>query len=344
MTSYGKDSKHAASDLERLLLVGPGSMGLEYLKVIDRLAVPRKRLMLAGRSKSRVASCAAKHDIPIFAYGGIEGLHSLPVPSHAIICVPHEQLAETAKAVLDAGCRKILLEKPGALDSAQMRLLAGQVRKANAELFIACNRRFLPSVDLARKLVEKDGGILTAHCDFTEMLARIYKDPVAQTWSPNSWSRLGIANSIHVLDLAFHFAGPLVDSACWQADRLDWHPSGARFVCAGRTEKGALFTGTAAWNGAGNWGLELVTRKRRLILRPLETLHEQKTGSIDHTLLALPAEPSGLKPGLFGQVKAFLKGQNPGKHLCSAQENIVTISLIERMLGYAKNGKSRKRP
>lgn len=319
-------------------------MGLEYLKTLALLKVPAERLMLVGRRRAPTAKAAAAFGIPSFTHAGLDALSALPRPSHAIVCVPPQLLPEACRAVLATGCRRILLEKPGALDAGEMAGLAREAARRKAEIFIAYNRRFLPSVRKARQLIEQDGGPLTLHVDFTEIERRLLNDRVMKSWPVAVWERLGIANSIHVLDLAFHLAGLPAQTKGWREGALAWHPAGACFAAAGRTRSNALFTAQAAWNGGGSWGIEIATRARRLVLRPLECLAEQRTGRLDTRLLPLSEEPEGLKPGLQGLVEAFLRDGQGREHLCSARENVDIIRSTERLLGYAGNAESRKRP
>ena len=92
---------------------------------------------------------------------------------------------------------------------------------------------------------------------------------------------------------------------------LAWHPV-ARFAGSGHTAKGVLFHYGADWTSAGRWGVEINTRRRRLILRPLEQIKIQRTGSfeIEDVMLEDDADKL-LKPGFLAQLRAFL-GRDDG--------------------------------
>ena len=45
-------------------------------------------------------------------------------------------------------------------------------------------------------------------------------------------------------------------------------------------QKGAMFSYFADWEAPGRWGLEVLTRKRRLIFRPMEQLQVMPLGSV----------------------------------------------------------------
>ena len=122
-----------------------------------------------------------------------------------------------------------------------------------------------------------------------------------------------------------------------RAGSLPWHPSGATFAGSGRTGDGALFAYGAAWDGAGRWSVEVTTRRRKLVLRPLEELQEQLLGSFALEPVALPGEPAGVKPGLAGQLAAFLSvagGAPADPALCPLPAAVERLRTASRMLGY----------
>jgi hypothetical protein len=76
------------------------------------------------------------------------------------------------------------------------------------------------------------------------------------------------------------------------------------------TENGVLFSYVADWTAPGRWGVEVMTRRHRLILRPMEQLHIQKIGSIAVEQVEIDdAVDRDYKPGVYEQVRVFL--ENP---------------------------------
>jgi hypothetical protein len=151
-------------------------------------------------------------------------------------------------------------------------------------------------------------------------------------------ARWGLVNSSHVVDLGFHLAGRPREWAQRRRGRLPWHPSGAVFAGAGETEHGALFAYVGTWSGAGRWGVEISTAARKLVLRPLEELRVQEKGSFDVEPVELDAEPAGLKPGLRGQLGAFLSraaGDEPDPRLCPLREALAVWRETAAIFGYA---------
>ena len=227
-------------------------------------------------------------------------------PTEAIIAIDIPELAAAAQALIGAGCRRILLEKPGGVDRAQVFALAEAARDAGAEVFLAYNRRFYGSVRAAREALAEDGGATSMSFDFTESADQIvrigYPAEVLDNWL--------LANSTHVIDTAFFLAGEPADWRPRVAGKLDWHPRAARFAGCGETDRNVMFSYAADWDAPGRWSIEIASRKRRFVLRPMEQLQVQTRGSF-----ALEASPGDeldatYKPGLYRQTRAFLTGED----------------------------------
>jgi predicted dehydrogenase len=313
---------------ERLVVVGAGPMGREHVLAALALGVDPGRIEVVARGEERARALAAELGTRWRA-GGVEGLRGEP-PSAAVVAVGVPELAEVAATLAELGCPYVLLEKPGALLRSDLAGLAGR----GTEFAVALNRRFYPSVDAARQLIEEDGGPLSATFEFTELEERV----LAEGHLPDVLERWGIVNSLHVIDL---FRGLAGEPDSWRGEvsgGLPWHPAGATFSGSGRTSRGALFAYIATWGGAGRWSLEVATSNRKLILRPLEELRVQRRGSFDVELASLRPDPDGTKPGLTGQLAAFLAwsaGAPPDERLCTLDDALASYDLTERILGYA---------
>jgi hypothetical protein len=194
---------------------------------------------------------------------------------------------------------------------------------------LAYNRRFYGSVSQVRQCIADDGGVLSAHFEFTEWSHAIA--PLVKSAGVKEHWVLG--NSSHVIDLAFHLIGQPLDWKSWHGGTIDWHPSAARFVGAGVTEHDVMFSYMADWQAPGRWGLELLTLKRRLILRPMEQLQVTLLGSVKTEPIApINSLDKDFKPGLYRQTKAFLDGDD--QLFCSLDQQVANIRLYSEMAGY----------
>lgn len=310
-----------------LWLIGAGPMAQDYAKVLKALQQPFA-VIGRGESSARLFEEKTGHSV---TRGGLDcALQDTAAPAVAIVAVGVEKLESTTESLIKAGTRRILLEKPGGLNLAEIDSLNQCACKHGARVLIAYNRRFYGSVEQARQCILEDGGVLSAHFEFTEwshVIAPLQKaDGVKEHWV--------LGNSSHVIDLAFHLIGRPADWRSWNGGSIEWHPTAARFTGAGITENGVLFSYLSDWQAPGRWGVEILTRKRRLILRPMEQLQVVNLGSV----VVEPVEvvnrfDKDFKPGLYMQTKAFLIADDT--LFCKLSEQLLNVQMYSEMAGYA---------
>lgn len=308
-------------------LIGAGPMAQEYAKVLQALQQP---FAVIGRSESSALVFEEKTGHSVTRGGLGHALQNGEVPEMAIVAVGVEELASTTKALIKAGTKHILLEKPGGLNLAEIDSLDQCAVEYGAKVLIAYNRRFYGSVEQARKYINEDCGILSAQFEFTEW-SHVIAPKQKAAGVKEHWV---LGNSSHVIDVVFHLIGIPADWRCWNAGTIDWHPASSRFTGSGISEKGILFAYLADWQAPGRWGVELMTRKRRLILRPMEQLQVIKLGSV----AVESVEPTNsldkeFKPGLYQQTKAFLACDDA--LFCTLSEQVRNVQIYSQMAGYA---------
>lgn len=287
---------------KNIWLVGTGPMGIEYCKVLQSLNVSFE---VIGRGVESAKKFERVTGI-IPQTGGMKEYirNHNSIPHFVIIAVSVEQLAEVAIEVLKAGVKKVLIEKPGGLTAKEIESVAHLAKQNGADVFVAYNRRFYSSVIKAEEIIREDGGVTSFHFEFTEwshVIEGLQKAPgVKENWF--------LANSTHVVDLAFFLGGKPKQITSYVSGGTHWHPQASVFTGAGVTERGALFSYHANWEAPGRWGVEVLTKKHRLILRPLEKLQIQKIGSIEFDAVSIDEEfDNKFKPGLYKEVSLFLK-------------------------------------
>jgi predicted dehydrogenase len=289
-------------------LIGAGEMAIDYAKVLQAQNVA---FDVCGRGAKSAKNFNEKTGVPVHQGGLQSWLDRGPsVPSAAIVAVNVEQLAETTLSLLRYGVRRVLVEQTAGLDLEDINLVANEAGKKAAEVYVAYNRRFYASVLEAQEMIASDGGVISFTFEFTEwshVIAGLDTNPrVKEHWF--------LANSTHVIDLAFYLGGRPKELISYTTGGLSWHPSASVFTGAGITEKGALFSYHANWESPGRWGVEILTRKHRFIFRPLEKLQVQRLGSVVIEEVKVDDElDQKYKPGLFLQVKAFVTGKNSEK-------------------------------
>jgi predicted dehydrogenase len=307
-----------------VLLIGVSQMAIDYLKVLKALDV---KYTIVGNSKQGTDVFFEKTQEHAVS-GGIQ--HFLKNNTnldftHAIVAVGVEALYESTKCIIDANIKNILVEKPAGLDFAQIRDL-NNYNHSRSEIRIAYNRRFYQSVIKAKELILQDGGIQSFHFEFTEW-SHIIEKVDKKVGVKDNWF---LANSTHVVDLAFYLGGDPVQIKSLSSGQLDWH-SKSKFVGCGISDANALFTYHSNWEAPGRWFAEFLTRQHRFILKPMEELHIQKKGSVLLEKFDLQSDLDTLyKPGLYLQTQAFIAGQF--NELISLDQHTKRLGAFEAIL------------
>ncbi|MGY6663169.1 MAG: Gfo/Idh/MocA family oxidoreductase [Glycocaulis sp.] len=286
-----------------ILLVGAGPMAVQHFRAARALDMT---VAVCGRGEASADAFEAETGVR----PGIGPLQSQlealdTVPARALVAVSVAQLGDATRAVLAAGCERVLLEKPGGATLEDVEALASD--DGDDRVRLAYNRRFLPSVLTAADCIASDGGLTSMMFEFNENRSLVegliqHAPAVKANWF--------FANSTHVVDTAFFLAGypsriPDHEIAAFANGDAAALPPSQAYGGAGRIG-GIVYAFHADWSSAGRWGMELCTPRRRLVLKPVETLSEMPAGSFRLSELTLShSEPAGLKPGLFNMLAAF---------------------------------------
>jgi predicted dehydrogenase len=310
-----------------ILIAGTGFMAVAYAEVLRELGVSA---LAVGRSDERARAFTERTGVPAVA-GGIEqwlsGRDALP--ERAIVCTSLGTTVDTVRLLLDAGLRSLLIEKPGAVCADDLAVLARQAEAVGAHAYVGYNRRFFESVRQARARIAAEGGATSVHFEFTER----ERDATSGKFDAVEQRHWGLANSSHVIDLAFHLAGRPATLQAQTAGALPWHPGGARFAGSGVTQAGVLFSYCANWGSGGRWGVEVCTEASRLILKPLEKVQVQPRGRFDLSELPLDTDlDTRFKPGIHRQTRAFLEGEDR-EHLVMLAEQAEFARTCSTMCG-----------
>ena len=307
---------------KKVLLVGASQMAIDHYKVLKALHC---NVTVIGRGESSALSFEEKTGVKIIS-GGLDKFlqENENVFDAAIVAVGMEGLTPTTTQLLNKGFKNILIEKPAGF-TYEINELASTATRLRANVFVAYNRRFYASVLQAKKIIALDGGLSSFNFEFTEwsdtIEPLIKKHGIKEDWL--------LANSSHVIDLAFFIGGKPSEINCYASGKLPWHDK-AIFSGAGKTKANILFSYQANWDGPGRWGVEFITKKSRLILRPLEDLHIQLKNSIEINKITLDQNiERDFKPGLFIQNQQFLKGEVA--EFKTIQEQAEMIILYEQI-------------
>jgi predicted dehydrogenase len=311
-------------------LIGAGPMAVEHARVLLALG---EDFQVFGRSQGSAEQFEDAIGVPVQIADNARtpAFSAHAPPESAIVAVSPEQLAPVTSALLDIGVKRILLEKPGAMSFDELQSLRDKALRSGADILIAYNRRFFESVRTARKIIHDDGGVLSFNFEITEWAYVIgaldKRSDVLRSWF--------LANTTHVVDLAWYLGGTPEEMHCFHAGSLDWHPASSRFAGAGITRTNALFSYSGNWQSPGRWALEFCTPANRLIFRPMEQLHVQKIGSVAIEQLELDdALDQAFKPGIYRQMESFLGGDD--SDFCHIDAQAEAWQRYEMMAGYQR--------
>jgi predicted dehydrogenase len=303
-------------------------MGQSYYTVTQALAEPVK---VFGRGDHSATEFEAATGQPVIRGDLDLILEKQVAPERAIVAVSIDSLAQVASTLIRAGTKRLLLEKPGALNRFQLAALNGMAAAHGATVVIGYNRRFHAATLAAEKMIAEDGGATSCVFEFTEWANTI--TPLAlPIETKQNWM---YANSSHVSDLAFYLSGLPAQMATYHGGGLNWHSRAARFVGAGVTDRGVFFSYHADWEAPGRWGVEVMTRKRRFIFRPMEKLQVMPLASTVVEMAELDYSlDQSYKPGLFLQTQAFLAGED--HRFCTLAQQEKNFEFYGTMAGYSE--------
>ncbi|EOS75943.1 hypothetical protein C819_02018 [Lachnospiraceae bacterium 10-1] len=309
----------------KVLLVGAGNMGKEYCNVLRAQQIEP---IVIGRGKESAKKFQEELGLPVLT-GGINcALKSLnDIPKAAIVAVNVDQLADVTAELLRCGIQRILVEKPAGMDRNQIEVLNDLAEKKSANVYVAYNRRYYASTEKALEIIKEDGGVSSFNFEFTEWSHVIettkHLPEVKENWF--------LANSTHVVDLAFYLGGKPVQMSSYTGGKLTWHKRCSSYVGAGISDKGALFSYQANWAAPGRWAVEILTTKHRLYFKPMEQLAIQKIGSVKVEEIEIDDHlDKEFKPGLYKQVEAFVKDLDDGKRI-TLSEQLMHMDFYEKI-------------
>lgn len=307
--------------MKDVVLIGTGRMARAHAAGLQAQGITP---LVIGRSAA--GARVFEKETGLEARAGGLARYAGPLPKTAVIAVDADLLPKVAMEAIWRGCRKLLLEKPGALSLRELLILEKVAKKYDAKIFVAYNRRFLASALKAKELTAKDGGVTSYAFTFTEKLSA--KESIRKLGiSKKIEKRWFIANSTHVVDLAFYLGG--LPSGLWGLAAAGplWAPHPSFFAGSGITAKHIPFSYSANWELPGPWSVEVGTKKRKLILAPLETLRQEKDGKVSEVPFDGRLDRK-FKPGFYAQMKSFL---GDGADLPTLHEQIENFAWYEKM-------------
>lgn len=318
--------------MNKVLIVGSGYMALEYAKVLQSQEI---EFEVIGNRIEKINVFKQSYPNVKCYEGGYQLYLQNNKPFENVIIASSVQTGyEAAKAFIEKGVKNILTEKPAGLTQAEINDLQFLSSQNNVRLLIAYNRRFYQSLKFAKEIIEKDGGITSAHFEFTEWIHTIDQNK----FPPEVLCKFLIANSSHVIDTVFHLIGRPKDlNSIISGNAVEWHPSGSIFCGSGTSINDIPFTYHSNWGAPGRWAIEILTSLHRIYFKPMERLSIQDIGSVKIEEVNESYDiDNKFKPGLYLQTEAFLKGKCSDL-TCTIKEHKDNFKFFEIIAGYKNN-------
>ena len=317
-----------------VLLIGAGYMAVEYAKVLKGL---NKKFITVGRGEES----AKKFELATgfqAQRGGLEKFieNNDSLPPSAIIAVGVNELFATCASALKCGIKNILLEKPGAIRSSDLIMLNNLAKENSATVCIAYNRRFYSSTRTAIKYIFEDEGVTSFQFEFTEWLHLFNKNIFEDTNALKTLNlpHIFLGNSTHVLDMAFFLGGKPKEISCYHTGETNIENYYTVFAGSGITNNNVPFSYHADWLSAGRWGVEIMTKRHRLIFRPLEKLQVQNLKTVKADFVDIDDSLDTLyKPGVFLETQAFLEKNDDFKYFCTLDEQCQMLPFYQKISG-----------
>jgi predicted dehydrogenase len=311
--------------MNKILVLGAGGMASEYIKVLQSL---NREVIVIGKSAETVGKIQAEFGCQVYS-GGLENvnLSELNQIEFAINAVSVEELFHKTELLIKQGIPNILVEKPGAMLRSEIESMLKFSNEKNIKIWIGYNRRFYQSVKKAMEMIsDSKEKIKSFHFEFTEWAHVIQ----SYNFSKELLENWFIANSTHLIDLAFYMGGRPTKINSLVAGGLEWHSTGSIYVGSGKSESGALFSYHSNWTSPGRWSLDILTDSMRYIFKPLEILQIQRNGSVKIEEVSIENDTdTRFKPGLLDQVIAFL--QNDESNLCKLKDHLENWNIYDKI-------------
>jgi predicted dehydrogenase len=309
-----------------IYVIGAGYMAKEYLRVVKKMGLDAK---VVSRTKSSARAITSEFGIECYD-GGYAALNiAVANEDVAVVCTPVEKLFLCTKSLINLGFKKILVEKPGALNVSDLEELKNLANASSCKVFIAYNRRFFSSVQYLRKILETEE-LIAVNFEISEWTHRI----VLADYSSDTLNHWFVSNTSHVVDLVFDIAGIPDELSCYTSGSLEWHPSASRFSGSGHSNRNVLMNYHGYWDAPGRWSVEFMTPNNKYILRPMEKLSCQKKGSVE--IADIDGVDYGddemFKPGVLKMFQCFNSGDYTG--FCDLHEQIERIKIYNKMANY----------
>jgi len=308
----------------KIAIIGAGRIAHEHIKTI--LSIKDFEIVgIHSRSYNKAKEIADLYSIK-HVYASIEDLFNHCQPNAVIVCV---SVTET-KRVIDVTSNYPwiqLIEKPAGLNLIDANEISKIIVNKNAKAFVAFNRRFYSSTQIALKeLINCDSNrivVVQDNEDPTNINEDSRPDELIKYWM--------YANSIHLIDYFRIFCRGDIQSV---TPTIEWNPRNPFYLqCNLNFKSGDIGVYQAFWGAPGPWGVSITNKYKRIELRPLERLFVHNYGGTNLEK-QVDSDDSDFKAGFKKQLLELLKAIKGEFHqLVTIEDSLKTMKLINLIYG-----------
>lgn len=196
----------------RIAFIGAGGRALmaHYPSLRD---IPEAELVaVAELDEQRLHKTCDLYDIK-GCYSDYRQMLEREKPDAVYAIMPPHHLFDICATVIEHGCH-LIIEKPPAVTTEQIRQLAALARRHKVLTGVAFQRRFAPVIRRGKTLCEKRGTVHTAHASF-------YKNWVGGAPYYRGALDMLTCDGIHAVDTLRYLCGGEVESVASDSRRLD---------------------------------------------------------------------------------------------------------------------------
>lgn len=348
------------SDQVRVGIIGTGRVGIDW-HLPDIRAAGGEVIALADVVPGRAARFAAQHGVP-HAYDDYLDLLDVEQVDVVAICTPPYTHAEIAVAAVQAG-KHLYLEKPPAMNEAEMVQIAQAIRRSGRLAMTGSNRIYEGEVQALKRRIDAGelGYIYLVEC--LKLLRRSI---------PRGWHRekacagggVGFNSTAHRIDLVLylldtprvvsvtartynHFVGtrppPVtrsyllrdVEEGLWTDAAADVEDT---LICLIQFDTGCtcLLRDASAANMTDEWQVRLYGTEAGASLAPLTLYGEAADGLVTDTRPTIPADPKGAHVLAY---QHFFQCIREGRETASPPErSITTMRILDALYASAESG------
>lgn len=311
--------------MSKIALIGAGPMAQAYGLALNAL---KAEYVVIGRGTASAQAFEAAVGTSVLRGGLDANADVIAGVTHAIVALPVPVLASQTCTLMKLGVKNILVEKPAGMNTSEVAEVVQMTESTGSHVFVAYNRRFYAAVQDAKHRIEADGGATSFRFEITEWAHRIgpsgQPDEVKAAWF--------LANSTHVVDMAFFLGGFPTNLSAHSSGNIGWHAPSI-FVGHGETADGALFSYHGDWGAAPRWMVEICTQGHTYMFQPLEKLKVRtKEGFAIEDLDSPGADDDvRVKPGVLRQTEAFL-AEVPSADLLRLEDQLAHMQNIYEVM------------